>query len=303
MTQRAAFRRRTVPGVLRYAIITPARNERVNLERLAPCVLAQTHLPEAWIVVDDGSDDGTDVLAGELATEHDFVRLLAPEPVTDGALTEGRFEGRDLIAFRRGAAALARPVDVVVKVDADTSFDPAYFETLIGYFEADSKLGIAGGSCYEIEGGEWQRVKVAETHPRGASRAYRWQCLQDSLSLEPKMGWDGLDEVQASMNGFTTKVFLDIGFRHHRPMGGRERGKLRAGSVLGRASWYMGYRPSYLMLRVAYRFRREPQSVAMLWGYAAAAATRTPRCPDRRLITHLREQQRLRGVLVRGANP
>jgi len=289
--------------VLRYAIITPARNERTNLERLAASVVAQTHLPETWIVVDDGSDDGTDLLATELAAGHAFIRLLAPEPATDGALTEGRFEGRDLIAFRRGATALDGPVDVVVKVDADTSFEPEYFETLIARFEEQPDLGIAGGSCYELEDGEWQRVKVAETHPRGASRAYRWECLQESLSLEPKMGWDGLDEVQASMNGYTTRVFLDIGFRHHRPMGGRERGRLRAGSVLGRASWYMGYRPSYLMLRVAYRMRREPEAVAMLWGYAAAAASRSPRCPDRRLIRHLREQQRLRGVLVRGANP
>jgi hypothetical protein len=291
--------------VLRYANVTPARNERFNLERLASSVVAQTQLPEAWIVVDDGSDDGTEVLAAELAREHGWIHLLAPAPATDGALTEGRFEGRDLIAFRRGAAALERPVDVVVKVDADTSFDPEYFEILISRFEADPTLGIAGGSCYEQDtaDGPWERVKVAETHPRGASRAYRWECLQDSLSLEPKMGWDGLDEVQASMNGYTTKVLLDIGFCHHRPMGGRERGRLRAGSVLGRASWYMGYRPSFLMLRVLYRVRKEPQAVAMLWGYAAAAAKRTPRCPDPRLIAHLREQQRLRPVLARGANP
>jgi glycosyltransferase involved in cell wall biosynthesis len=289
--------------VLRYAIITPARNERTNLERLAASVLAQTHLPESWIVVDDGSDDGTDVLAAQLAGEHGYIHLLAPEPATDGALTEGRFEGRDLIAFRRGTAALGEPVDVVVKVDADTSFEPEYFKSLISRFEEEPALGIAGGSCYELEDGEWQRVKVAETHPRGASRAYRWECLQASLSLEPKMGWDGLDEVQASMNGYETRVFLDIGFRHHRPMGGRERGRLRAGSVLGRASWYMGYRPSYLLLRVLYRMRREPEAVAMLWGYTAAAVRRTPRCPDPRLIRHLREQQRLRGVLLRGANP
>jgi glycosyltransferase involved in cell wall biosynthesis len=255
--------RRTVSSVLRYAIITPARNERINLERLASSVLAQTHLPDAWVVVDDGSDDGTDVLARELATEHAFVRLLAPEPATGGALTEGRFEGRDLIAFRRGAATLAGPVDVVVKVDADTSFAPEYFQSLIARFEEDPQLGIAGGSCYEQNAeGVWERVKVAETHPRGASRAYRWACLQDSLSLEPKMGWDGLDEVQAAVNGYTTRVFLDIGFNHHRPMGGRERGRLRAGSVLGRASWYMGYRPTYLVLRVLYRVRKEPEALA-----------------------------------------
>jgi biofilm PGA synthesis N-glycosyltransferase PgaC len=190
-----------------------------------------------------------------------------------------------------------------VKVDADTSFDAHYFATLISYFEEQPDLGIAGGSCYELEDGRWERVKVAQTHPRGASRAYRWECLQASMSLEPKMGWDGLDEVQASLLGYRTAVLMDIGFKHHRPMGGRERGRLRAGSVLGRASWYMGYRPSYLVLRVLYRARRDPSAVAMLWGYGAAAARRAPQCPDPRLIRHLREQQRLRTVVLRGSPP
>jgi len=288
---------------MRYAIVTPARNELDNLTRLAESLTAQTLLPAYWIIVDDGSDDGTAELAAKLAAEHDWIHLELPVPATDGALTEGRFEGRDLIAFRRGVAALPEPTEVVIKVDADTSFDPEYFQILISRFEEQPDLGIAGGSCYELEGGRWERVKVAETHPRGASRAYRWECLQESMSLEPKMGWDGLDEVQASLLGYRTKVFLDIGFRHHRPMGGRERDRFRAGSVLGRASWYMGYRPSYLCLRVLYRVRRDPSAVAMLWGYIAAAVRRTPRCPDARLIQHLREQQRLRTVVLRGSPP
>ena len=43
---------------LTYAIVTPARNERDNLQRLAESVLAQDHAPLSWVIVDDGSDDG-----------------------------------------------------------------------------------------------------------------------------------------------------------------------------------------------------------------------------------------------------
>ena len=43
--------------------------------------------------------------------------------------------------------------------------------------------------------------------------------------------------------------------------------------------------------------------IAMLWGYASAAVKRTPQCPDVKLRTHLRSQQRLRLVLARGTNP
>ena len=67
-----------------------------------------------------------------------------------------------------------------------------------------------------------------------------------------------------------------------------------------RASWYMGYRPSFLALRALYRARRQPAALAMLWGYASAAARRVPRCPDERSCAALRERQRL-GTLRRGA--
>ncbi|MCW3001751.1 MAG: glycosyltransferase family 2 protein [Conexibacter sp.] len=289
---------------LTYAVVTPARDEHANLSRLAASMTAQTRLPTWWVIVDDGSDDGTDELGAQLAAEHAWILLRTPEPATGGALTEGRREGRDLLAFRRGADALPAPVDVVVKVDADTSFDPEYFATLMERFEQQPDLGLAGGSCYELEDGEWVRKKVAGTHPRGASRAYRWDCFEASGRLEPKMGWDGLDEVQASMLGYRTAIFTDFGFRHHRATGGRERDRLRASSVLGHASWYMGYRPSYLLLRALYRTRREgPLALAMVWGYASAAARRTPRCPEPGVIQHLREQQRLRTVIARGVNP
>ena len=96
------------------------------------------------------------------------------------------------------------------------------------------------------------------------------------------MGWDGLDEIRVQLRGMRTQTFVDLPFRHHRPEGGRELTSLHHGEALGRASWYMGYRPTYLALRALYRARREPAALAMLWGYAAAAARRAPRCPDER---------------------
>jgi hypothetical protein len=279
----------------RYAIVTPARNERENLERLAESVLAQTHRPTWWIIVDDGSDDGMDVVAQRLAAEHAFIRLERTNEGSD-RLQDGRRQGRDLLAFRLGVNRLPDPVDIFVKVDADTSFDAAYFATLMQRFGEEPDLGIAGGTCYELEDGVWERVKVNAAHPRGASRAYRWALLDDVMALEPTLGWDGVDEVLAELRGFHTKGFTDIGFRHHRRVGERE-GRLRAGSALGRQAWYMGYRPSYLVLRAAYRARRNPASMAMIYGYAAAAAGGDPRCPHPSVVDRMRDRQRLREVL------
>ena len=183
------------------------------------------------------------------------------------------------MAFRRGLSILPAPVDVFVKVDADTSFEPDYFARLLDRFAEQPDLGMAGGSCYELVDGEWQRIKVSGSHPRGASRAYRWALLDDVFALEPELGWDGVDEVMAELRGYRTAGFTDFGFRHHRKVGERD-GRLRAGSALGRQAWYMGYRPSYLMLRALYRARENVASLAMVWGYAWSAASGAPRMPE-----------------------
>ena len=74
------------------------------------------------------------------------------------------------------------------------------------------------------------------------------------FELEPELGWDGVDEVMARAARLHHRGLQDFGFRHHRKVGERD-GRLRAGSALGRQAWYMGYRPSYLVLRAVYRAR------------------------------------------------
>ena len=285
-------------SALSYALVTPARNERDNLQRVADSIIAQDHRPTWWIIVDDGSDDGMDAVAHELARRHDWI-VVTGTGASGGDLAKGRRRGRDLLAFRRGLSVLPAPVEVFVKVDADTSFDPYYFARLLEHFETQPDLGIAGGSCYEFVDGDWKRIKVSGSHPRGASRAYRWALLDDVFALEPELGWDGVDEVMAELRGYRTAALVDLGFRHHRKVGERD-GRLRAGTALGRQAWYMGYRPSYLMLRALYRARENAASLAMVSGYALAAVRGAPQCPNPTVTHRIRESQRLRVVMRRG---
>jgi glycosyltransferase involved in cell wall biosynthesis len=284
-----------------YAVVTPVRNEEGNLPRLAAALAAQTVLPEAWVVVDDGSTDGTPRLLAELAAQHPWVRPAGRAGGDGAGLAAGRREGRALDGFRDGLPSIAEPVDVVIKVDADVDFDPDYCERLLERFAAEPALGIASGTCYELEDGAWTRRTKADTTVWGASRAYRWECLPDVVALESRMGWDGLDELSVQLRGLRTATFTDLPFRHHRAEGGREHSPLHHGDALGRASWYMGYRPSYLAMRALYRARRQPAALAMLWGYGSAALRREPRCPNPALVSAIRDRQRLRVALRRGA--
>ena len=284
--------------MMRYALVTPARNERHNLPRLAESLLAQEHPPARWIIVDDASDDGTPELAAQLAAEHPWIELLAHGAARDGALADGRREGRDLVAFRAGLAALRDDVDVVVKLDADLSFEPDYFARLVGRFADDPRLGIASGVCTELRDGVWENCPIGDGWAWCASRAYRRDLVDTVLELEPRTGWDALDLVKAQLRGYRTTTFYDLPFRHHRQWGGRERGRLRAYALEGQACWYMRYRPTYLLLRTAYRGRREPAAVGLVLGYLGGALTRVPTCADREVIPALRDRQRLSRVFA-----
>jgi glycosyltransferase involved in cell wall biosynthesis len=274
--------------MLTYALVTPARNEAENLRRLAGCVLSQTVLPVAWAIVDNGSTDETAAVAQELAAGSHWITVVSAPgeaaPVRGGAVVR---------AFNAGLGSVDPSADVVVKLDADVSFDSDHFEGLLERFSTDPRLGIAGGLCLEEKRGEWRPRYSTRSHVRGAMRAYRDECLDDVLPLEERMGWDGIDEIKAAVRGWRTATIHDLSFRHHRALGERERSTTKWVRQ-GEMAHYMGYRPSYLVFRALYRTLREPAALTMVWGYAAAALRRQSSYPDTEVRAWLRREQSLR---------
>lgn len=278
-------------GSLSYAAITPTRNEAENLRRLAPCLASQTITPTRWIIVDNGSTDATPAIARELSELYPWIELI--EIPGDNVATRGAPVVR---AFHAGIAALTDAVDIVVKLDADVSFDDAYFAHQLAVFEREPTLGISGGVCLEpSEDGTWQAVRVTRDHVRGAIRAYRTDCLRQVTPLEERMGWDGVDELKARVNGWTTRTVSELSFYHHRFLGARESAWVMW-SRQGDMSHFMGYRTSYLLARTAFYLGRDVRAIAMVWGYVRATIERRPRCSSDAAIAHLREMQSLQAV-------
>ena len=271
-----------------YAVVTPVRNEAHNLPRLAAALAAQSRRPVEWLIVDTGSSDDTLAVAAELGREHSWIRLLELEP--EPGLARGGPISR---AFQTGFAALAVDAEVVVKLDADLSFEPDYFARLTAEFAADPRLGMASGTCFELDGGDWRERHVTGTTVWGASRAYRRACLVEVLPLEERMGWDGVDEFRANARGWSTRTIRTLPFRHHRREGERDGARSRARRAQGRAARYIGYRFWYLTARALWHARREPAAVAMIWGYLEAALRREPQAQDLEARAYLRRQQSL----------
>src|SRR5579864_600411 len=288
---------------MRYAAVTPARNESANLRRLGECLVAQRLLPDLWVVVDDGSSDDSKDVVSALAAEHPWIVLIdSPGPsARSGPLHDGRVRGRDVIAFNAGLERVREQLgstDVVLKLDADVSFEADFFVRLLAEFGHDDELGITGATCYELEDGEWVPKHVTGGHVRGATRAYRWSCLPDVMPLEEQLGWDGIDEVKARLAGWSTRSIPDLPFYHHRPVGARD-GARRSWESQGMAAYFIGYRPSYLVLRSLFQSRRDPRALAMILGYLREARSNAPRCADAQVRAYVRDQQRLLRIRAR----
>ena len=273
-----------------YAVITPVRNEALNLGRVASALDAQTLQPRAWVLVDNGSTDETPKTTSELASRFAWVYAI------EGDTRADRERGAPIVrAFHAGLAALPDEPDVVVKLDADITFASTHFERLLEAFAADPLLGIASGTAFELNAdGVWRQRYGTGPGVWGACRGYRTGCLRQVLPLEERMGWDTIDLVKAELRGWHTLVLDNLPFFHHRPEGEREGRRARAWAIQGRLAYYLGYRPSYLVFRTLYRSLREPSAVGLLWGYGSSVMRRERPVADREIRAYVKRQQRLR---------
>jgi dolichol-phosphate mannosyltransferase len=115
----------------RALVIVPTYNERFNIARLIPAVLAQDPCIEI-LVVDDGSPDGTGAIVDTIAANNPKVNVIHRA----GKLGLGTAY---IAGFRW---ALERKYDLVFEMDADFSHNPERIpEFLAAIREADVVLG------------------------------------------------------------------------------------------------------------------------------------------------------------------
>jgi poly-beta-1,6-N-acetyl-D-glucosamine synthase len=279
--------------MLSYAVITPVLDEADNLPNLAGSLAAQTLVPVRWMIVDTGSTDETLDVARGIAADTGWTRVLELP-------AETRERGAPIVrALHAGIGALDLVPDVLVNIDADVTFEPDYFARLLDVFARDPSLGIASGSAWELEEGEWRQRFVTGGTVWGATRAYRWECLQAVVPLEERHGWDGIDQLKARARGWRTLTVTDLPFRHHRREGTSDGSRWAHWRTNGETSYFMGYRPWYLAARTAHRLRHEPAALGLMVGYARAAVRRGPRMDDPAARAVLREDQSLRNFLRR----
>ena len=277
---------------MKYVLITPAHNEERFIAKTLDSMIAQTLLPERWVIIDDGSTDRTAEIVQDYAKRFPCIELLQRPQRVDRS-----FAGK-VYAFNAGLEWV-QPLefDIIGNLDADVSFDPDYLKFLIRKFSDDPQLGVAGTPFTEDGGYDSARDSFeGENHVAGGCQLFRRKCFEEigGYIPNPAGGIDWIAVTTARMKGWKTRSFPEKRFHHYRSLGTAGRSSWAASFSYGEKDYYLGGSPLWQLFRVVYRFTKRPlDGAALLGGYCWAAVRRIRRPVSRELMRfHRREQMK-----------
>lgn len=171
------------------SIIVPARNEERIIKDCIRSLLETDYKNKQIVVVDDASTDRTYEIAKKFADRGEIMLLCNTSP-----------EGRGGKAFAMNLALNVCKGDYVVQVDADTTFDRATLEEMLGPF-ADPRVGAATGNI---------KVRNANTNI-----VTKFQACEYLLSITLWRNWASrlgiLLQIAGGLSCFRKNLLNDVG--------------------------------------------------------------------------------------------
>jgi glycosyltransferase involved in cell wall biosynthesis len=277
---------------VKYILITPARNEQAFIKTTLDSVVAQTTLPELWVIVDDGSTDRTAEIVESYTKRYPWIELICRKQDPDR-----NFASKAHSVAQAFSRAKSIDFDVVGNLDADVSFNPDYLEFLMQRFSEDPKLGVAGTPFTQDGGYDSSKHSFeGENYVAGPCQLFRRECFEDIGGYVPNRagGVDWIAAMTARMKGWTVRSFPEKRFHHHRTLGTAGKGPVRALFSYGEKDYYLGGSPVWELFRVTYRATKKPVllgGVALLTGYTWAALRRIKRAVSPELMHFHRAEQ------------
>ncbi|MEP4078155.1 glycosyltransferase [Haloferula sp.] len=295
----------TVEHVHRFALLSACKNESSVIRHTLESVIAQTEKPVEWVIVDDGSTDGTPEIIESYLGDLPFLTLIR--------LDAGRprcFGSKDR-AIEMGYKEIAeKEFDFVGVFDTDIGLPSKdYFREVMAAFDASPKLGIAGGVICEKEDGVFKERKInVPWSVAGCVQMFRRECYDKIGGFVPLQygGSDTFAELQVRMNGWETRSIQGLEVYHYRPTssaGGVLKGCFRAGMLAGS----FGSHPLFMLVKCARRLSHQPFIVgacAFWFGYVSYSLRGKERLIPDEVVKHLRNEQkgRLRALVGGSSN-
>ncbi len=278
----------------KYIIVTPAYNEAKYIEQTIESVVSQTVLPDLWVIVDDGSTDGTANIIKQYARRYDWIRYLRREKVAGQT-----YYASNVYAIDEGIKnAKDFEYDYLAILDADITLPTDYYEQIFMRFKGDEKLGIASG-VYLVREGE--RLKTVLNDRRSCPKnimVFRKECFEQIGGFVP-MKYGGEDTCacfMARMNGWKTWSFPELCIVHNRPVGtGHASNLLQVRFRNGLNEYGLATHPLFMLLKSLRRCIKERPIIsgglARIAGFLYGYCLREKRQIPNEMVRFIRQEQ------------
>lgn len=275
-----------------FLVITPCRNEQEYVQRTIDSMVAQTIKPRTWVIVDDGSTDRTPEILETASNKHDFIKIISlsnrgKRDVGPGVVSSF-YEGLNSVVIDDYA--------YLCKLDADLSFEPAYFESLLSYMNRFPRLGNVSGKTYIRSGDGWVSERMGDENAIGPSKFYRLECFKNIGGFVRHAGWDGIDGHMCRMNDWIA-LSLDkrnLVIHHYRPQGSSQESVWVGRKRWGRGKYFMGSSLLYVTAASFYRMFEYPFIVGglgIILGYLQAILGKADRIQDKVYLKYLQRYE------------
>ena len=275
---------------LKFVIISPAHNEEANIEKTIRSVISQTVKPEKWVIISDGSSDRTDEIVNRYIPQNNWIELIRLPEHRD------RQFAAKVQAFNAGYKKVkGLEYDIIGNLDADISFDPDYFQFLIGKFSENPELGVVGTPFVE-DGKHYDYRFTNIEHVSGACQLFRRRCFEEIGGYLPIKG-GGIDWVAvttARMKGWKTRTFTEKTCRHHRKMGTGNTNAFLIWFRQGQKDYFLGNHPFWEVFRTLYQMTKNPfiiGGVFIFCGFLWAGVKGVKRPISKELLNFIRKEQ------------
>ena len=290
----------------KFVIITPCYNEEDYIESVIKSVVSQNHIPEKWIIVDDGSTDTTAELIKNYTDQYSWIEYLYNEKTAGEtyyssnvyAIIAGYSSLKDWEKGANKKPEFKKLFNYIAILDADIILCTDYYENIFTRFNTYPELGIATGTYLEKYDDKWIEAQIDRRSTPKAIQVFRRECYDKCGGYLPFKygGEDSGIEIMARMHGWQTWSFNDIAVKHLRPVGtGNGQSLLKARFKTGYTENALGIHPVFMLLKCLKRSLSEKplilSGIARFLGYLTAIILRKERHLPKKAMKYVRSEQ------------
>lgn len=269
-----------------YVLLTKFWNELERIPGVVENIAQQTKQPIRWLLIDDGSTDGSGDLFFELVKKEGIHPLISKLPPK----TKGNLDTLGLaysFAFNEHRENLSElKPGYLGLMDVDTRFPPNYFEHMTYVMDSDEQLGCINA---QIKGEHGQT-----DWPRGSGKVTRWSVIE-SFDEFWDLDADSFLNIKATRIGLKLKVLEELSIEASASQVMSKKGRFR----LGRVNYYEQKHPLLVLQTALVRLIRGRHGTDYLRGYFQEFFRGTWICSDRDIRYYYSLEYRIRSKILR----